>query len=52
MYDSECYKLAERFLPAAAPERLRDALAQHIQTSVEDWLEGEAKRVQDEIDKG
>jgi hypothetical protein len=38
-YDSKCYDLAEHFIGSAPElERLRRALAQHIQTSIEDWL--------------
>lgn len=37
-YDQACETLAEHFLPALAPVQYKGALAQHIQTAVEDWL--------------
>lgn len=41
-YDSKCYDLAEHFIGSQPElERLRTSLAQHIQTTVEDWLEME-----------
>ncbi len=46
-YDPKCYELAEYFLSSTASERLKDALAQAVQTRVEDWLEYE----RDELSK-
>lgn len=43
MYDEECEKLAEYFLhdTAARDDKTKIAeLAQHIQTEIESWLEG------------
>jgi hypothetical protein len=40
-YDPKAYELAEHFLPATASDRLKDDLAQAIQTRVEDWLQFE-----------
>lgn len=39
-YDDECYRLAKHFLADEpnATESDADALAQHIQTTIEDWL--------------
>lgn len=40
-YDSKCYDLAVAFLgdtPDIDNEKSRDALAQHIQTAIEDWI--------------
>lgn len=39
-FDSACYGLAEHFLPDTAAKRVKDALAQHIQDAVEDFLSG------------
>lgn len=36
-YDSECLWLAEHFLPGGATTA-KEALAQHIQSAVEDWM--------------
>lgn len=45
-FDSKSYDLAEHFVGSAPElERLRQELAQHIQTSIEDWLEGEQARL-------
>jgi hypothetical protein len=41
-YDKKCKELAEHFLPSGVPEI--GPLAQHIQNSVEDWLEQECNR--------
>lgn len=43
-YDSRCYDLAETFLadePALQTENKKKALAQTIQTSIEDWIQWE-----------
>lgn len=43
-YDSRCYDLAEAFLvdwPTFNNEQRRDQLAQHIQTTIENWIEYE-----------
>jgi hypothetical protein len=37
MFDEKCYELAEHFLPADADEEAKEALAQAIQTFIEDW---------------
>ena len=38
-YDSRSYDLAEHFIGSAPEmERLRQLLAQHIQSSIEDWF--------------
>lgn len=37
-YDPRCYELASTFLPSAIDERVRDELAQLIQTTVEDFI--------------
>lgn len=53
-YDSRCYDLAELFLSDSArinDEPHRRALAQHIQTTVENWIEGaEIEKHRDELD--
>ena len=49
-YDSKCYDLAEAFLadaPTINSIATRHQLAQHIQTTIEDWIsyeEGEQSR--------
>jgi hypothetical protein len=43
-FDPKCYELAVYF--GLATERLRTALAQHIQDSIEDWLEREKERLE------
>ena len=48
-YDSACYTLAEHFLPAIASERLKAALAQAVQSCVEDWLTFECSRLATEL---
>ena len=49
-YDPACYTLAEHFLPRGPElEGLRDRLAAHIQTTIEDWLEYESKQVAEEL---
>lgn len=48
-YDPECLRLARHFLPESASDRLKTALAQHIQDEVENWLSAEAKRLAAEI---
>jgi hypothetical protein len=41
MYDPECLKLAQHFLDEEhVGAREQDLLAQHIQTAIEDWLQG------------
>lgn len=42
-YDPKCYVLAENFLPSNASEDLRVRLAQHVQDSVEEWLQMEVQ---------
>lgn len=42
-FDPKCYELAEHFLPPGATQRLLNELAQHIQTSIEDWLDCNCK---------
>lgn len=37
-FDPKSYELAEHFLPPNAAKRVKDALAQDIQTAVEDFL--------------
>jgi hypothetical protein len=40
-YDVSCYRLAELFLaeePELQTPEIHDALAQHIQTTIEDWI--------------
>lgn len=37
-YDPECYDLAHHFLPSGIDPRVRDELAQLIQTTIEDFL--------------
>jgi hypothetical protein len=48
-YDSKSYDLAEHFL-SDEPRlmHLVDKLAQHIQTSVEDWIAWELDRLDEE----
>lgn len=48
-YDPECLKLATHFLSERATERIRLALAQHIQDSIEEWLRGERDRLTEAI---
>lgn len=38
-FDSRCYDLAEYFMPKNSAEH-REALAEHIQGCIEDWLIG------------
>lgn len=45
MFDAKCYDLAEHFLPTDASKRQVDALAQHIQDSIEDWISFELERL-------
>jgi hypothetical protein len=40
-FDPKCFELAEHFLPSMASERLKNGLAQAVQTAVEDWMEAE-----------
>jgi len=39
-YDAKCYELAEHFLDDSASVRQVSELAQHIQDSIEAWIEG------------
>jgi len=42
MYDAECARLAEYFLDGTKADKdaeSTEALAQHIQEAIEDWLE-------------
>ncbi len=45
LHDPACYDLACHFL-GAAPEHLKDELAQHIQDSIEDWLRAEQQSIE------
>lgn len=36
-YDQKCYELAEYFLPDDASAEVKDALAKHIQSAIEDF---------------
>ncbi len=46
-YDPKCYELAEYFTPSDPKlERMRSALAQHVQDAVEDFLRNERDRLQ------
>jgi hypothetical protein len=45
-YDPKCGELAAHFLDAITPDFLVEELAQHIQTSIEDWLSYEHKRIE------
>lgn len=48
-YDPACYDLAAHFISDHPElERLRDKLAQHIQDAIEEWIEGEQDRLNDE----
>ena len=38
-FDPKCLELAEHFLPDDFDQPMKDALAQHIQEAVEDWLD-------------
>jgi len=38
MFDTECYELAEYFLPDDASKTQKDGLAQAIQDVIEDYL--------------
>ncbi len=44
-YDPRCGELAEVFLPTDSRKELVEALAQHIQDSIEAWLEEERAAV-------
>ena len=46
-FDPKCYELAVYF--GLSSERLRTELAQHIQDSIEDWLESEKDRLEAKI---
>jgi len=49
-YDSKCYDLAEHFLGSHPEgERIRKALAQHVQDCVEGWIEMEADRIKADL---
>lgn len=37
-YDSKCLELSRHFLGGLAPDDLVELLAQHIQTSIEEWM--------------
>jgi hypothetical protein len=46
-YDQKCYDLAEAFLldePQLSTSADRDALAQAIQSAIEDWIESAKQR--------
>ena len=44
MYDSQCYDLAQSFLPSGASEKMIGELADEIQTTIETFMEyGEHK---------
>lgn len=46
MFDPSCYECGSGFLPDAAPEGMKNELAQHIQDSIEMWLLGEKERLE------
>lgn len=48
-YDPKCQEVSEYFLPTGVSDRLKTELAQHIQDSIEDWLEGERDRIEVEL---
>lgn len=50
-YDPACETLAEYFLGSMAPDRLKRALAQHIQDDVESWIEFRLAEVLREIER-
>ena len=50
-YDPACYDLARHFMGDLTTERLRTELAQHIQTSIEDWIEGQATDIKEKIEE-
>jgi hypothetical protein len=44
MYDTQCYDLAQSFLPDGIDEKIISALAEEIQTCIESFIEyGEHK---------
>lgn len=49
-YDPACETLARHFLGASS-ERLAKELAQHIQDEVESWIESEAERLAEAIER-
>ena len=46
-FDPKCYDLAVHF--GLSTERLRKELAQHIQDSIEDWLNSERDRLEKKV---
>ncbi len=48
-FDPKCLELAEHFLPEECSSHLKDELAQHVQSAVEDWLEGEADKIRADL---
>jgi hypothetical protein len=48
-YDYKCYELAEYFLDYCGSEKLKEDLAQAIQTRIEDWLNHECAAVADKL---
>lgn len=44
-FDPKSYELAEHFLPTTASDRLKNDLAQAIQTRIEDWLQYECAQL-------
>ncbi len=38
-FDPKCFELAEHFLPDKIREQTKEELAEHIQNSIEEWLE-------------
>ena len=50
-HDPACEQLAEHFLSSLAPDRLKRALAQHIQDEVESWIEFRRDEILKDIER-